>query len=109
MRVVPWEVAMQQGHCEEGCKLYLLYKQKAMELLGIESYKRHAVSAATRSEWLEITRVVESANLAYEEARRKYIDHEIGCEVCEQDVPAFYFFGPGAATLSKQTVDSVRT
>jgi hypothetical protein len=100
---------MDRGHCDEGRKLYVLYKQKAMELLGIESYKRHAVSAASRSEWLEISRCVESANLAYEKARRNYIDHEIGCDVCEQEVPAFYFLGPAEHPALKQPVSWVRT
>lgn len=99
---------MQRGHCAEGSKLYLLYKQQSMELLGIETYKRHAVAGATREEWREISNRVEAARAAYEEARRNYVDHEIECDVCEKDVPAFYFLGSTDHPVPKEPNRLVR-
>jgi hypothetical protein len=80
---------MQRGHCEEGSKLYVRYKKSSMELLGLETHKRYTICEATRSEWLEISRGVEIARAAYEEARTKYADHKSACDQCDHDVAIF--------------------
>jgi hypothetical protein len=105
---------MPRGHCQEGGKLYVLYKKRAMELLGLETYKRHTICAASRSEWLEISRCVETARTTYEEARSKYVDHKIACEQCDHDVATFCFLkasgekGPATPGKSATAADRFR-
>jgi hypothetical protein len=84
---------MQREHCKEGASLHLVYKRKTLEMLSVETSGRHALSLATEREFLEISRQIESARADYEDARRKYVDHEIGCDVCLKDIPTFYFVG----------------
>jgi hypothetical protein len=81
---------MLPGLCEEGRRLHLVCKQKAMELLGVEICKRRTIQAASRRAWLEVSRSVDLSRLAYEQAQTNYCDHARFCDICLGDIPQFY-------------------
>jgi hypothetical protein len=88
--------------CGEGKMLFVSCKRKAMELLGVEVWKRQTIQEASRSAWLEVSRCVDEARLAYEDAQRRYSDHAKYCDACVGDLPQFFLLSaPQSATYSR--------
>jgi hypothetical protein len=94
---------MERRLCEQGKDLYVFCRQKAMELLGVELGRRQTIQGASRSAWLEISRGVEVARLAYEEARDRYTNHAKLCDVCLGDVPQFYLLSAPKHAAAEQS------
>ena len=90
---------MPRIYCSVGDTFDRLYTQETLAWGVAETQKRAAVRVASSAEWFEIARTAEVARKAYEKAKCDYLDHVIGCPVCDAHVLA----PPSAYTAEKRT------
>jgi hypothetical protein len=79
---------MPRIYCSVGDTFDRLYTQETLAWGVAETQKRAAVRVASSAEWFEIARTAEAARKAYEKAKCDYLDHVIGCPVCDAHVLA---------------------
>lgn len=79
---------MPRIYCSVGDTFDRLYTQETLAWGVAETQKRAAVRVASSAEWFEITCTAEVARKAYEKAKCDYLDHVIGCPVCDAHVLA---------------------
>lgn len=76
---------MQRRYCEEGLRLDTNYFEKTRLWITAEADKRVAVGTQQgvgASEWQQIARRVDEAKIGHEHALREYMEHVIGCPIC---------------------------
>ncbi len=82
---------MQRRYCEEGLRLDTLYFEKTRIWVTAEADKRVAVGTphgVEIQEWTQIARRADEAKCGHEQALREYMEHVIGCPVCNAYVLA---------------------
>ncbi len=79
---------MPRIYCSVGDTFDRLYTQETLAWGVAETQKRAAVRVASSAEWFEIARTAEAARKAYEKVKCDYLDHVIGCPVCDAHVLA---------------------